>query len=420
VSHTPLDPSSHEAVNHYIGQAADIIDLSDEVRRSLSTPSRELAVQVPVRLDNGELQILHGFRVQHNDSRGPYKGGIRYHPSVDLNEVRALASLMTWKTALVDLPFGGAKGGIEVDPTVMSVYEVERMTRRFTLMVADQLGPYRDIPAPDVNTDAQVMAWIMDEFSDINGYSPAVVTGKPLALGGAPGRESATGLGCVFVLEAFLEANHLDLIGKRVVIQGFGNVGRHMAWELFRRGAKVTAVSDVSGGVFNPGGLDIPQLSDHVRSGKLLDTADEGDHVTNDQLLGLGCDILAPAALGEVITGANAASINARVVLEAANYPVTPSGDVALRERGVTVIPDVLANAGGVTGSYFEWTQNIQQFTWKVERFNSELRDRLVTAFTDVNSFAKLHDCSLREAAYAIGLQRVSEATKLRGYLSGA
>ena len=412
------DPPSHEAVNLYIEAAADVIDLSSEMRAALREPAREVAVQIPVRLDNGTVRMVRGFRVQHNDSRGPYKGGIRYHPSVDQNEVRALASLMTWKTALVDVPFGGAKGGIEVDPAAMSPYEIERMTRRFTLMIGSILGPYQDIPAPDVNTNAQVMAWIMDEYSDRFGYSPAMVTGKPLALGGAPGREAATGLGCVFVLEAFCQHHHLSLISKRVAIQGFGNVGRHMAWELFKRGAKVVAVSDVSGGVADEGGLDIPALKDHADAGGLLVDAGHGDHITNAELLALDCDFLAPAAMGEVITAANAADVKARVVIEAANYPVTPSGDAVLAERGVTVIPDILANAGGVTGSYFEWTQNIQQFTWKLERFNAELADRMKAAYTSVGNFAEQRECTLRQAAYGIGLGRVAEATRIRGYLS--
>ncbi len=415
-----IDPPSHEAVNQFIDAAADIIELRDEVRRSLKEPAMEVTVQVPVRMDSGALEVLRGFRVQHNDSRGPFKGGIRFHPTVDVNEVRALASLMTWKTALVDVPFGGAKGGIEVDPTVMSPYELERMTRRFALGIASVLGPYKDIPAPDVNTDAQVMAWMMDEYSDINGYSPAVVTGKPLSLGGAPGREGATGLGCVAVLEAFFEHHHLSMTGKKIAIQGFGNVGRHMAWELFRRGAKVVAVSDVSGAVCDDGGLDIAELRNHVATGAQLDTAPEVEHITNEQLLTVECDVLAPAALGEVIDASNAGQLRCRAILEAANYPVTPSGDAILRDRDITVIPDILANAGGVTGSYFEWTQNIQQFTWKVDRFNAELVDRMKSAYNAVQSAQTRYGCTLREAAYSIGLERVAEATKIRGYLSGA
>ncbi|HKY15143.1 MAG TPA: Glu/Leu/Phe/Val dehydrogenase dimerization domain-containing protein [Microthrixaceae bacterium] len=415
----PVDaPKAHEAVNAYIDDAADLIDLTPEMRLTLMHPTREISVQIPVRRDDGGLMLARGYRVQHNDSRGPFKGGIRYHPSVDLSEVRALASLMTWKTALVDVPFGGAKGGVEVDRSSLSVHELERLTRRFTLMIASDLGPYRDIPAPDMNTDSQVMAWLMDEYSDHAGYSPAVVTGKPLSLGGAPGREEATGLGCVFVLEEFCRTNHRELVGLRVAIQGFGNVGGSMAWELFRRGAKVVAVSDVTGGRHDHGGLDITSLREWVRGGRTLAEMVEGEAIDNDELLALDCDVLVPAALGEVLHQGNAGRVGARVVLEAANYPVTPAADEMLRERDVTVIPDILANAGGVTGSYFEWTQNIQQFTWKQDRFNAELADRMKSAYEIVQRTADRHECTLRRAAYAIGIHRVAEATRIRGYLS--
>jgi glutamate dehydrogenase (NAD(P)+) len=413
-----VEPLAHEAVNSYLDVAADLIELTAEMRDVLHRPAREISVEVPVRMDNGTLRMVRGYRVQHNDSRGPFKGGIRYHPSVDLSEVRALASLMTWKTALIDLPFGGAKGGIEVDPLTLSVHELERMTRRFTLMISSDIGPYHDIPAPDVNTDAQVMAWVMDEYSDRFGYSPAVVTGKPLSLGGAPGRESATGLGCVFILDEFLTANHRQLAGCRVAIQGFGNVGRAMALELFARGAKVVAISDVSGGIHDPAGLDVPAVRDHVTDGSTLAELTTGDHLTNADLLTIDCDVLAPAALGPVITLDNAAQVQARVVLEAANYPVTPGADKILEAAGVTIIPDVLANAGGVTGSYFEWTQNIQQFIWKRDRFESELEDRLRGAYRQVHALAEQRSCSLRTAAFAIGLERVAEATRVRGYLT--
>jgi glutamate dehydrogenase (NAD(P)+) len=364
------------------------------------------------------MRMVRGYRVQHNDSRGPFKGGIRYHPTVDLSEVRALASLMTWKTAVVDVPFGGAKGGVEVDPDELSMPELERMTRRFTLMISPELGTLRDIPAPDVNTDAQVMAWIMDEYSDRNGYSPAVVTGKPLSLGGAPGRERATGLGCVLVLDEHLGLEGVELAGQRIAIQGYGNVGHAMAHELVRRGATIVALSDVSGGVADPRGIDPVALDEHLDGGGRLVEFPGGDAVTNEELLAMECDVLVPAALGRVITGANAAQVRARIVLEAANYPVTPAADHILAEAGVIVIPDILANAGGVTGSYFEWTQNIQQFTWKVERFEAELEDRMRTAHAQVHATAEKYDTSLRSAAFAIGLERVAEATRIRGYLS--
>ena len=410
--------SDLEVVHHYFDWAWEALGYPDDIREVFWTPYREVTVQIPVKCVDGDTHVYKGYRIQHNAARGPYKGGIRFHPEVDIDEVRALASMMTWKTAIAGVPFGGAKGGVAVDPRELSKPELERMTRRFTLMIAPELGTFRDIPAPDVNTDAQVMAWIMDEYSDRNGYSPAVVTGKPLSLGGAPGRERATGLGCVFVLDEFLTHHHLQVTGSRVAIQGFGNVGRNMAVELYARGAKVIAVSDVSGGLVDPTGLDIPAVRDHADSGAPLSEYADADHIDNDELLTLECDVLVPAALGRVITGANARAVRARVVLEAANYPVTPAGDELLADAGITVIPDVLANAGGVTGSYFEWTQNIQQFTWKLERFEAELEDRLRTAYGEVHHTADRYATSLRNAAFAIGLERVSEATRIRGYLS--
>jgi glutamate dehydrogenase (NAD(P)+) len=408
---------AHEAVNRYFAQAATILDLDEELHAILTTPYREITVQVPVRLDDGDLIVVRGYRVQHNGARGPYKGGIRYHPTADLDEVRALASLMTWKTALLDLPFGGAKGGVEVDPTVLSQGELQRLTRRFTNGIQHVLGVYRDIPAPDVNTNAQVMAWMMDAFSSTHGYSPAIVTGKPLDLGGAPGREAATGRGCVYVLDAHCTHHGMDLRGQRVAIQGFGNVGSWTARELHERGATVVAVSDVHGAVVDPAGLDVPALVTLVSSGRSVIDADRGDIIGNETLLELDCDVLIPAALGEVITDANADRIHAPLVVEAANYPVTPGADKILRDRGTIVIPDILANAGGVTGSYFEWTQNIQQFTWKEERFTAELLDRMQGAYRFTQAFAEEHSVTLRQAAYAIGIRRVADAAKLRGYI---
>jgi glutamate dehydrogenase (NAD(P)+) len=408
---------AHEAVNQYFAEAARVLELDDELSAILTTSYREIAVQVPVRLDNGELLVTRGYRVQHNGARGPYKGGIRYHPSADLNEIRALASLMTWKTALLDLPFGGAKGGIEVDPTGLSDGELQRMTRRFMQGIQHVLGVYRDIPAPDVNTNAKVMAWMMDAFSASHGYSPAIVTGKPVDLGGAPGREAATGRGCVFVLDAWCQHHGRDLTKQRVAIQGFGNVGSWVARSLHERGATVLAVSDLQGAMVDPAGIDVPGMVALVGSGRSVVEASRGDRITNEELLALECDVLVPAALGPVITGANAEAVRAPVVLEAANYPVTPDADKVLRDRGITVIPDILANAGGVTGSYFEWSQNIQQFTWKEERFLAELLDKLQGAFAFTQAFADEHHVPLRQAAYAIGIRRVAAAVRLRGYI---
>jgi glutamate dehydrogenase (NAD(P)+) len=408
---------AHEAVNQYFAEAAEVIELDAELYPVLTTPYRELTVQVPVRLDDGDLLVVRGYRVQHNGARGPYKGGIRYHPTVDLNEIRALASLMTWKTALLELPFGGAKGGIEVDPTGMSDRELQQMTRRFTNGIQHILGVYRDIPAPDMNTNAKVMAWMMDAFSSSHGYSPAIVTGKPLDLGGAPGREAATGRGCVYVLDAYCAHEKRKLSDQRVAIQGFGNVGSWMARELHERGATVVAVSDVNGGVVRADGIDIPTLVAKVGTGATVPESGVGDTITNEELLQLECDVLAPAALGEVITADNAHLIKAPVILEAANYPTTPSADAVLRERGTTVIPDILANAGGVTGSYFEWSQDIQQFQWKEDRFNAELLDRMQGATQFTLAFAAERSVTLRQAAFALGIRRVAAAARLRGYV---
>jgi glutamate dehydrogenase (NAD(P)+) len=406
-----------QAVNVYFDRAAALIDLPDEMWEVLKTSYREIGVQLPVRLDNGDLLVCRGYRVQHNGARGPYKGGIRYHPTADLDEVRALASLMTWKTALLGIPFGGAKGGVEVDPTRLSTGELERLTRRFTMAISHVLGVYRDIPAPDVNTNAQVMAWMMDAFSAKEGYTPAIVTGKPLDLGGAPGREAATGRGVVYVMDAAAKAWDVDLGHLRVAIQGFGNVGSWAARDLAERGVRVVAVSDVSGGCFDPGGLDVSALSRIVEEGGSVVDAPGCERLTNEELIELDCDVLIPAALGKVIRSDNADRVQARWVVEAANYPVTPDADRILVDRNVKVIPDILANGGGVTGSYFEWTQNIQQFTWKESRFNDELRDHMQRAFEMTEAFAAEHRCPLREAAFAIAIQRVAHTSHLRGYV---
>jgi glutamate dehydrogenase (NAD(P)+) len=411
--------TAFEAVNRYVDEAARLIDLDDEMYSVLTSTYREISVQIPVRLDSGDVIVARGYRVQHNGARGPYKGGVRYHPTTDLEEVRALASLMTWKTALVDVPFGGAKGGIEIDPTPMSAAELQRMTRRFANGIHHVIGPYRDIAAPDMNTNAQTMAWMMDAYSAHHGYTPAIVTGKPVDLGGAPGREAATGRGVVDVLEAHAERRGLVLAGLRLAIQGFGNVGSWVAREAAARGCVVVAVSDVHGGVRHDAGLDVAALVEVVAAGGAVgDTPQPGVvRIENDELLTGPCDVLVPAALGQVIGGDNATEVQASVVLEAANYPVTPDGDKVLGDRGITVVPDVLANAGGVTGSYFEWSQNIQQFRWKEERFNAELRDRMRLAYHATADTAADLGCTLRQAAFAIGMRRVAHASRLRGYV---
>ena len=410
--------NAFEMVNRYFDEAAGVIRLKDDLYKVLKTSYREIAVQVPVRRETGELQVFQGYRVQHNGARGPYKGGVRYHPAADLDEIRALASLMTWKTALLDLPFGGAKGGIAVDVSGMTPGERESMTRRFTLSISHVLGVNRDIPAPDMNTDAQTMAWMMDAYSSRAGYTPAIVTGKPVELGGAPGREAATGRGVVYVLEASAKHWGLDLSEMRVAIQGFGNVGSWVARELHDRSVRVVAVSDVGGGIHQASGLDIPKLlgSGRNRPPPVTESG-EGEVITNDELLVIDCDVLIPAALGEVITSANASRIAATVVVEGANNPTTPEADKILADRGVRVIPDILANAGGVTGSYFEWAQNIQQFRWREERFNDELQRSMQAAFDATVHFAETNNVSLRKAAFAIGIDRVAKAARLRGYV---
>ena len=410
--------SALESVNQYFDEAAELLHLKDDLYPVLKSSYREVQVQVPVRMDDGRLETFVGYRVQHNGARGPYKGGIRYHPAADLDEVRALASLMTWKTALLDVPFGGAKGGITVDPTTMSDRELEAMTRRFTLSLSHVLGTHRDVPAPDMNTNAQTMAWMMDAYSGRYGYSPAIVTGKPLDLGGAPGREAATGRGVVYCLEAACRRWGVDLALQSVVIQGFGNVGSWVARELHLRGIKVVGVSDVSGALYSAAGLPIPTLVAWAATRRpLAEVTGDFDRLSNEELLVSPCDVLVPAALGEVIHQGNADEVQAAVVVEAANHPVTPEADKVLEDRDIRVIPDILANAGGVTGSYFEWAQNIQQFKWKEERFNAELQDLMVRAFEATASFAERRVVSMRRAAFAIGIERVARASKLRGYV---
>ncbi|MEY2437744.1 MAG: glutamate dehydrogenase [Acidimicrobiaceae bacterium] len=409
--------TAFQAVNVYFEEAARLIDLDEEMYSILTSTYREISVQIPVRLDNGDLIVARGYRVQHNGARGPYKGGIRYHPSADLEEVRALASLMTWKTALLDVPFGGAKGGIEIDPTGMSPGELQRMTRRFTNGIAHVIGVYRDIPAPDMNTNAQTMAWMMDAFSASHGYSPAIVTGKPLDLGGQPGREQATGRGVIYTLEAYAKTKGFVMRDLRIAIQGFGNVGSWAAAEAADRGARIVAVSDRFGGIHDPGGLDVSALVQLSKAGGSVTDFPGAEAMSNEELLVCACDVLIPAALGEVIDTDNADAIQARAVIEAANYPVTPGADKILHDRGIDVVPDILANAGGVTGSYFEWTRNIQQMPWTEEKFNEVLAAYMHRAYVAVDAFTAERGCTMRQAAFAIGIQRVALASRMRGYI---
>lgn len=406
-----------EMVTGYFREAAETLNLADHMYEVLETSYRETDVQVPVHRDNGSVSVFRGYRVQHNGARGPYKGGIRYHPAVDIAEVRALASLMTWKTALFNLPFGGAKGGVNVDPAELSERELEALTRRFTSSIAHVLGPYRDVPAPDMNTNPQVMAWMMDAYSAKNGYTPAIVTGKPLAFGGAPGRTEATGRGVAYALERALERNGRDLTGLRVAIQGFGNVGTHAAYTVRDLGATVVAISDIGGGIRRDDGINLEEATALVASGSSVTNSTDVDVLDAGEVLTTDCDVLIPAALGEVISDVNVNDIKAEWIVEGANNPTTPNADKLLHENGVKIVPDILANGGGVTGSYFEWTQNIQQFTWAEADFNERLRTRMREAVDATFDAAEKWDVRPRRAAFAIAIERVADAAHMRGYV---
>ena len=406
-----------EEVNHFVDCAADRLNLPDGLREMLRRTWRELGVQVPVRMDDGSIQVFNGYRVQHNGARGPYKGGVRYHPLADLDEVRALASLMTWKNALLNLPFGGAKGGVQCDPTRLSEGELNRLTRRYTQNIEHLLSPNRDIPAPDLGTNAQVMAWMMDAYGQIHGHSPAIVTGKPVELGGSLGREVATGRGVSIILKEAAEDLEMDPASAGIVIQGFGNVGSWAAHCLDEMGARIIAVSDVHGGVYNPAGLNVARLVKYRDAHGTIADCTEGDCVSNEEMLELPCDVLVPAAIDNVIHAGNAPNIRAKVILEAANHPITIDADAILNDRRIPVLPDILVNGGGVTVSYFEWTQNLQEFHWDEGRVNEELRKVMVAAYDTVRRKACADGITYREAAFEIGVERVANVVKLRGFV---
>jgi glutamate dehydrogenase (NAD(P)+) len=407
--------NAFEAVNSLFDKAADRLGMDQSLREILKTPFREVTVSVPVRMDSGKIHVYTGYRIQHNGARGPWKGGIRYHPEVDKDEVRALASLMTWKTALLDVPFGGAKGGVACDPMNMSALELERLTRKFTARIAIVLGPQRDIPAPDMGTDGNVMAWLMDEYSSRRGYSPGVVTGKPVTLGGSQGRVTATAFGVLSCADEYYLRRNDKLAGKTCAIQGFGNVGSYTAKFWHERGGKVIAITDVKGGVYNKNGLDVPALLDWFRDKRTVAGFPKAEVMNNQDLFGLDVDCLIPAALGDVITPSNASSIKAPLIIEAANHPTMPEADDELHERGIEVIPDILANAGGVTVSYFEWTQNLTQFYWEEDKVNAELDRKMRKAVREVQELAKKEKCSMRTAAFVAAIKRVGEAEAQRG-----
>lgn len=415
----PMTP--FEAVNHFFMRAAEVDRLNDAAIGVLSGTFRELSAQIAVRRDDGEMLVAHGYRVQHNGARGPYKGGIRYHPTADLDEVRALASLMTWKTALVDVPFGGAKGGVQIDPSAMSEAELERVTRRYTDQIGHVIGPTRDIPAPDMNTNAQTMSWILDQYGRKHGHTTQIVTGKPIALGGSYGREEATGRGTIVTMEeAVKDLGLTDPTEVRIAIQGFGNVGSWAARIAADLGYRVVAVSAVHGGVYAPQGLDVRAAWEHAGHRGSLEGLEGAEPITNDDLLELDVEVLIPAALGEVITEHNADRVQADLIVEAANHPVTPPADAALHDRGVLIVPDILANAGGVIVSYFEWVQNNQEMRWDLEDVNRRLERKLSDAYRECRDFQAAHDgerLSLREAAFSLAVERVVHVASLRGYL---
>jgi len=396
--------------------AAERLHLDDALRQILRSCGRELTVHFPVRLSNGSTTVFRGYRVQHNVVLGPAKGGIRYHPSVDLDEMRAMAMWMTWKCAVAKIPYGGAKGGVAVDPAKLTPQELENLTRRFATEIALLIGPHSDIPAPDMGTDAHVMAWIMDTYSMHRGYSvTGVVTGKPLSIGGTLGRQEATGRGIVFIAQEAARRGLTPFEGATVAVQGFGKVGGVAARLLAAEGCRVVAVSDISGGLHNEDGLDVEALQRCSQQGVTLADAPGGDHISNQELLGLPVDILVPAAMESQITGANAPQVRAKIVLEGANGPLTPEADAVLGERGIVVIPDILANAGGLVVSYFEWVQDIQCFFWEEDEINERLRRVMVRAFADVQNVANERHATLREAATMLAVQRVAEATLVRG-----
>jgi len=411
-----------EELNHLaiarqqLDTVAEQIHLDPGALERLRSPKRVLTVSILTELDDGTARTFTGYRVHHSLDRGPAKGGIRYHPDVTLDEVTALAMLMTWKCALVDIPYGGAKGGVICDPTQMSPKEVERLTRRLTSELMIILGPDKDIPAPDVNTDAQTMAWIMDTYSMNVGHSvPSVVTGKPLSVGGSRGREEATSRGCVCAVTDALQHLEMPIAGARVVVQGFGNVGGNAARLIEDEGATVVAVSDVHGGIHNPKGLDIGKVVAHSRENGRVSGFPGADGLTNEELLEIECDILIPAALGNQITETNADRIRTKIVAEGANGPTTPGADCILRDRGVFVIPDILANAGGVTVSYFEWVQGLMEFFWTEEEVNDRLQRIMHQAFHDTLGVSLRDGIDMRLAAYTLAVARVAEAARVRG-----
>ena len=403
-----------ETVNLFFNRAADHLELNEQLREILLTPNRVVRVEIVTESDAGGLHHHLGYRVQHSGTRGPMKGGLRFHPSMDEDHAASLASLMTWKTAVVDIPYGGAKGGINCDPASLSEAELYRITTTFVSLVKEVIGPNIDIPAPDVNTNAQIMGWIMDEYSKFYGFSPAVVTGKPVDLFGSLGRDEATGRGVMYALEECLKDQGRSLSDVTVAIQGFGNVGSHAARLIAERGARIVAVSDVSGGIANDQGIDVPALIEWVREKRLIEGFPGADAIDGSAVLSAAADVVIPAALEEAITHENAGDVQAGIIVEAANGPLTADAHDLLVGRGVTVVPDILANAGGVTVSYFEWSQNIQQFRWEESRVVDELEKIMRRSYRDVADLAKRDGIDLRTAAFVLAIKRVARAAASR------
>ncbi len=412
------EPSNYETVRHWFALAADRLGLRDDVAEVMRTPYREVTVQIPVKQADGRIHTYRGFRVQHNAARGPYKGGVRFHPEVDLDEVRALAELMSWKTAIAGIPFGGAKGGVDVDPHSLTQEELQRVARSFIGKVDKVLGPNRDIPAPDVGTNAQVMAWFMDEYGKLHGHTPAIVTGKPLPLEGSAGREAATGRGVIEVFKEAAQTSGIDPSSARVAIQGFGNVGSWAGRIVQDLGATVVAVSDAYGAARSDAGIDAHALAAHVAEGGKVTEFAGVEPITPDELLATSCDLLVPAALGGMIHAGNADSVAAKLIVEGANGPTTPAADELLMDKGVTIVPDLLANAGGVVVSYLEWVQNLQHFSWDEPAINDRLAQTMRRSYGEVSARAEVERSSLRVAAFALGIERVVEAARMRGYIT--
>jgi glutamate dehydrogenase (NAD(P)+) len=405
-----------ESMMSRFDRAAQLLDLDPDLYTVLRVPNRELKVYIPTKMDSGRLQVFEGFRVQHNFARGPAKGGIRYAPDVNIDEVRALAALMTWKCAVVNVPFGGAKGGIICDPQQMSMGELERMTRRYASELLDFIGPEKDVPAPDMNTNEQTMAWIMDTYSMHSRHTvTAVVTGKPIDLGGSAGRREATGRGILFVVNEAIKRFKMTPRETRVVVQGSGNVGGIGAKLLHETGYKVVAISDIHGGIYNPNGIDIPEALQYLWTTRSFEGYEGVEFVNNQELLELPCDVLVPAATENQINSQNADRIQCKVLAEGANGPTTAAADEILHEKGIFVIPDILANAGGVTVSYFEWVQDRMGYFWREDVVNERLQDKMVASFNDLCRYAELHHVDTRTAAYMLAIDRVAYDTRMRG-----